>query len=87
MAEKDPRYRACPVCLEGARACPPEDCGGPGGYEEFLAAIRDPKHERHAELLEWIGHPFNPEGFDLKLLNSELRDWKKDGLPALSDEE
>lgn len=34
-----------PVCLEGAQACPPEDCGGVGGYENFLDAIRDPDHE------------------------------------------
>jgi Uma2 family endonuclease len=32
---------AVPVCLDGARACPPEDCGGPGGYEDLVAASRD----------------------------------------------
>ncbi|HSK29388.1 MAG TPA: plasmid pRiA4b ORF-3 family protein [Candidatus Limnocylindria bacterium] len=31
-----------PGCIGGARACPPEDCGGVGGYANFLAAIRDP---------------------------------------------
>ena len=33
--------------------CPPEDVGGPLGYEEFLEAIADPHHDRHAELHEW----------------------------------
>ena len=33
---------------------------------EFLEAIADPKHERHAELLEWIGGKFDPEQFDAK---------------------
>jgi hypothetical protein len=48
--------------------CPPEDCGGPWGYAEFLDAIRDPAHERHAELKEWIGCDFDPDNVD----NEEL---------------
>jgi hypothetical protein len=55
-----------PVCTKGARACPPEDCGGTWGYEEFLEAIMDPNHERHEELLNWIGGDFDPESFDIK---------------------
>jgi Plasmid pRiA4b ORF-3-like protein len=55
-----------PVCLEGSRACPPEDVGGVWGYSEFLEAIADPKHERHGELLEWIGGEFDSEDFDAK---------------------
>ena len=31
------------VCADGARACPPEDIGGPPGYEDFLAGLADPK--------------------------------------------
>jgi len=53
-----------PLCVSGARKCPPEDCGGVHGYAEFLEAIRDPKHERHAELLDWIGGVFDPDDFD-----------------------
>jgi len=51
-----------PVCIDGQRACPPEDCGGPTGYEEFLEIIMDPRHERYEEMLEWAGD-FEPEYF------------------------
>ena len=44
-----------PVCLAGKRACPPEDCGGPWGYSNLLAALSDPTHEEHEELAEWVG--------------------------------
>lgn len=53
-----------PRCLAGARACPPEDCGGVHGYAEFLAAIRDRTHPEHAELLAWAGGQYDPEAFD-----------------------
>ena len=55
-----------PVCIDGKRACPPEDCGGRWGYEAFLEAIMDPTHERHEELLEWVGGDFDPEHFKIK---------------------
>ena len=64
---------ACyPRCVKGERACPPEDCGGPYGYPQFLAAIRSPKHEEHEEMLEWVGGRFDPEKFDLEQVNQEL---------------
>ncbi len=62
-----------PRCLGGARACPPEDCGGIYGYVNFLKAIQDPKHEEHAEMLEWIGGEFDAEAFDLKAVNQSLK--------------
>jgi hypothetical protein len=40
------------------RDCPPEDIGGPLGYAEILEVIGDPKHERHAELAEWVVEDF-----------------------------
>lgn len=67
----DPKAKY-PLCVEGARACPPEDCGGPWGYVDFLAAITDSEHEQHAELLEWRG-PFDPEAFDPKKTTAEMR--------------
>ncbi len=53
-----------PRCVSGARRCPPEDCGGAHGYVEFLEAVRNPGHERHIELLEWVGGSFDPDVFD-----------------------
>lgn len=69
-AAPDTRY---PLCLAGKRACPPEDCGGPFAYADFLVALSDPADPRHDELLEWIGGPFDPERFDLTDVNSALR--------------
>ena len=62
-----------PVCTAGKRACPPEDCGGPWGYADFLDAIADPGHEAHADMVEWIGRKFDSEAFDLDATNRELR--------------
>jgi hypothetical protein len=53
-----------PRCTGGARACPPEDCGGPHGYDNLLAALADPSHEEHEDLLAWLGGPFDAEAFD-----------------------
>lgn len=53
-----------PCLIEATGRCPPEDVGGPWGYREFLDAIADPKHEEHAERLEWIGGSFDPDVVD-----------------------
>lgn len=63
-----------PVCLDGKRNCPPEDCGGIWGYEgHFLKAIQNPKHPDHEDMLEWIGDSFDPEAFDVEEVNQRLR--------------
>lgn len=63
---------AYPHCVTGRRACPPEDCGGPRGYANFLEAITGPKHEQHEELLEWIDGPFDPHHLDIEDINKLL---------------
>jgi hypothetical protein len=72
--------RKYPICLEGERACPPEDCGGVWGYADLLEAIGDKNHERHEELIEWIGGSFDPEEFDAakatKAMKKGLPDWR-----------
>lgn len=60
--EKGVKY---PVCVAGERACPPEDCGGVHGYQDFLEIIMNPSHERHEEMLNWVGGKFEPEYFDI----------------------
>jgi len=61
-----------PVCLGGKRACPPEDCGGPWGYENLLDAMRDADHPRHQELSEWLDGDWDPEWFSLDYVNACL---------------
>jgi len=67
----DPKTKP-PVCLEGERACPPEDCGGPPGYANYIDAIADPEHEQHQEMLEWRGS-FDPSVFDTKKATKRIR--------------
>ncbi len=65
------------LCLDGARACPPEDCGGPPGYDNFLTAIGDPAHEEHESMLEWVGGGFDPAAFDLGVVARALAKLKR----------
>ena len=60
-----------PRCLAGERSAPPEDVGGPPGYENYLRAITDPVHEEHEDMLQWRG-PFDPESFSLDPINRQL---------------
>lgn len=62
-----------PACLNGKRACPPEDCGGPPGYQALLEALNDPQHPEHAAMQSWLGDDFNPEAFDAQAVNQALR--------------
>ncbi len=64
------------MCLDGRNACPPEDVGGMGGYEEFLNALRDPTHEEHDAMWRWGGGPFDPTGFDRNAVNAAIRKLK-----------
>lgn len=74
------KRKTFPLCLEGQRACPPEDCGGVWGYADFLEAITDPKHEEHESFLEWCGGSFSPDEFDpkaaTKLMKKGLPNWR-----------
>lgn len=44
-----------PDLVAAKGACPPEDCGGPWGYAELKEILADPTHERHQEMLDWLG--------------------------------
>ena len=62
-----------PTCLAGENACPPENCGGIGGYYDLLEALADPNHPEHANLIEWMGGPFDPKAFDLTGVNRAIK--------------
>jgi len=59
-----------PRCVDGARACPPEDCGGSHGYYEVLEVLADPENEEYEGMMAWLEghpgkyHPYDPEAFD-----------------------
>jgi len=62
-----------PICLAGSMACPPEDCGGPMGYEDLLDALTDPAHLEHDDVREWAPPGFDPTYFDVNETTSALR--------------
>ena len=76
-AAKGQKY---PLCLEGERACPPEDVGGVSGYSEFLDTIRDRTHRKRRETLEWAEGWFDPEEFSAitatKSMWKGIFDWR-----------
>ncbi len=67
LAEPERRY---PACIDGAGACPPEDCGGVWGYQRLLEVIKDEQDEEYEELVSWLrgarpdNWPFDPKRFD-----------------------
>ncbi len=76
FVEVDPKEKY-PVCIDGKNAAPPEDVGGPPGFEEFKTAIKDQKHERHQEFLDWYDggmfqKDFKIDWFDVKLTNFRI---------------
>ncbi len=79
---KSEAARQYPICLEGERACPPEDVGGVGEYTDFLNTIQDKSHEERAGMLEWAGGWFDPEEFDpvvaTKSMKKGIFDWRSE---------
>jgi len=63
---------AYPVCTDGQLACPPEDCGGIGGFYDLMDALGDPAHDQHDELLEWVGGDYDPDAFSADDVNRML---------------
>ena len=57
-----------PVCVAGARACPPEDCGGVPGYASVLRVLQKASTPGERDFLEWVGE-YDPEKFDVAEVN------------------
>jgi len=61
-----------PVCTGGQLACPPEDCGGIGGFYDLLDALGDPAHDQYDELRDWVGDDYDPDAFSVDDVNRML---------------
>ena len=76
ILEPDASFQGFAKCLDGRRACPPEDCGGAWGYEDLLKIIKSPKHKEHKSMMEWLGGEFDAEAFDIEKINKYLQKLK-----------
>ncbi|MDG5798877.1 plasmid pRiA4b ORF-3 family protein [Marinilabiliaceae bacterium ANBcel2] len=61
-----------PICTDGARNCPPEDCGGAHGYMEMLSILNSPGHPDQQNILEWLEEEWDPEEFNSNIINELL---------------
>ena len=67
-------------CTRGRMACPPEDCGGLGGYEELAAWVRSgyddaqlpSGFEDAAHAHDWLPVDWHPDHFDVEEANAAL---------------
>lgn len=67
-----------PLVIDGARACPPEDCGGIWGYEEIIELLKHPESPEYEERIEdWLGEDFDPEYFNIDEVNKKFRKSKQ----------
>jgi hypothetical protein len=74
--EKNIKY---PLCIAGERACPPEDCGGVGGYYEMLKILSGPMNAEYKEMKRWVGKDWDPEKFDKDAIKFDdpYKRWEK----------
>jgi hypothetical protein len=74
----DPEIYIPVQCIEGERACPPEDVGGVGGYEYFCESVSNPEREEYESLnlwydsFPWYETGFDSERFDIDKINLSL---------------
>ena len=75
-----------PHLVDGEMACPPEDCGGLGGYYELLEILKNPKAKEHKDMLEWLGiksatdfdtTSFDPKDIKFRDSNKVLKQYEK----------
>jgi len=73
--EKSIKY---PICIGGENACPPEDCGGVGGYYNVIETLSDTDHYDHKDMRMWVGEEWEPKRFDHRNVkfNNPYQRWK-----------
>ena len=63
----------CQGAENGWWPCPPEDCGGPFSFPEFVEAVCSPYYEDPQMMLDWVGYAYDPGVFDREVVNRRLR--------------
>lgn len=72
-----------PVCIDGERSCPPENCGGIPGYIDLVKIIGHIGHPERERIFDWLGDEFDPNFFDLEEVNDFLLEDDFGCLPYL----
>jgi len=72
-AENTTRSLKNALCLDGARARPPEDVGGVSGFEHFLEVTSNPRHKEYVDYVQWHGERFKPDLFSLFDTNARIQ--------------
>ena len=62
-----------PVCLDGARAGPLEDCGGTQAFRHLLNVLATPEHPEHLEMVAWLNGFYYPNAFSAAETNDRLK--------------
>lgn len=63
--------------VKATGACPPEDCGGVGGYRYLLNALKNPGSEEYEEMVGWLGGGFDPKAFNLSAARQRIAGYMK----------
>ena len=76
VEQRAPMPQHWPGCASvdaGERACPPEDSGGPFGYQKFIDQLAgNPRHAEVRTFKQWAGKDFDPKKFDRHATNAAL---------------
>lgn len=65
----DPYWQYPVYCIAGAMACPPEDSGGCGGYENVCEVLADKNHPEHQLIVRWLGDDYDRTSWDIDEVN------------------
>jgi len=72
-----PETALTPGCLDGEGKCPPEDCGGAGGYANLKKILADKKHPEYRDYADWLGlekgKKWNAAEFDIEKTREALK--------------
>ncbi len=72
VTERTPPAAFSFTLLGGGHPCPPEDSGGPFGYNARRLALDDPTHPEHEQLRAWAGKKFESSVFDTTAIQRAL---------------